>query len=447
MTSHDLPTTDPSARPAQAAGDGGSLATVRGGPRPPPARAYRVTVVEGPNRGRVLRIDRASPGRLHVGTSRAAALVLDDRRVSRRHLALSLGGGGLVVEDLGSTNGTTCGGLAVERVTIAGSEVLLLGDCALRVEPDVDADVPVEARLAWGPLVGASAAMRRLYGTFDRLARESAPALLEGERGTGKALLAEALHAAGPRREGPFVVLPTYGLDDAALATALEAAAAEATGGSLYVDEVAHLGPVGQAALLRAAARAPAAARVRVIAGTRRDLDAEVERGAFLEPLLDALVGGRVELPPLAARRSDVPLLVEHVARTAGRSGADLPPAAAAAWNRRAWPGNVGELRAEVLRVLALGEARAQARDAAAPAPPDPAELGVETDYRDLLLALPPFRDARQALLDRFASAYVTCAVAAHGGNAARAAAASGLAGRYFNVLRARARDGGKEPR
>jgi len=106
---------------------------------------------------------------------------------------------------------------------------------------------------------------------------------------------------------------------------------------------------------------------------------------------------------------------------------------------RQPYPENVTSLKTAVVHLLA--EAGVSVGDAT---PATPEALGLETGYRDLLIAELPFADAKQRLVDRFAGAYVTFAVAAHGGHVARAAAASGLAPRYFNLLRARSR--GRDP-
>ncbi|MBS2017027.1 MAG: sigma 54-interacting transcriptional regulator [Deltaproteobacteria bacterium] len=400
------------------------------------AGCFEVRVTAGIDEGKSLAVSPRSAGRLLVGTSESCALRLGDRRASRRHLALDVEGGLLRVTDLGSTNGTTVNGLRVMDVLCQGGEIVVIGDTTLRVDVDrVDAETP-DVRMAWGPVIGASLAMRRLYRTCDALARSRAPLLVEGEPGTGKIALAEALHGDASK---PFVVVEgaSFASDDALLS--------EAAGGTLLVHEVADVPFERQVALAALVARAKTS-DVRLVATTCKNLDAAVEGGTFKEELLREL-SSRIELPPLRDRRGDIALLVEHFARRLGATSAAIPPKKLGILNRAPFPGNVRELERTVTLLLADAGAKlptpAEGDTAAAAspaAPPTPESLDLEVTYRDLLVANLPFAEAKQKVLDRFASAYVVHAVAAHGGHVAKAAAASGLAPRYFNLLRARSR-------
>lgn len=401
------------------------------------AGCFEVRVVAGLDEGKTLAVSPRSAGRLLVGTSEACALRSTDRRVSRRHLALDVEGGLLRVTDLGSTNGTTVNGLRVMDVLCQGGELVVIGDSTLRIDVDrVDAETP-DVRMAWGALIGASLAMRRLYRTCDALAKSRAPLLVEGEPGTGKTALAEAIHGDATK---PFVVV------EGAALTSDEALLREAHGGTLLVHEVADVPVDGQSALAALVARSKTS-DVRVIATTCKNLDALVEAGTFKEELARELTS-RIELPPLRDRRGDIALLVEHFARRFGATSASIPPKKLAMLNRAAFPGNVRELERTVALLLADAGARLATPRDGAPEEGDagatPEALDLEVTYRDVLIANLPFAEAKQRVLDRFASAYVVYAVAAHGGHVAKAAAASGLAPRYFNILRARSR-GAKE--
>lgn len=414
---------------------------------------FEVRVVAGPGpeaaAGSSVLVSARSAGRLLVGTAQTSALRLADRRVSRRHLALDVGALGLRVTDLGSTNGTRIDGLAVVDAFCRGGETITIGDSALRVEIDhAKAEAP-DVRMAFGPMVGASLALRRLYRTCDALAASRAPLLVEGEAGTGKTLLAEALHASA-RPDAPFVVIDGHAIGGfggpapetvaAALGEETARLIEAAAGGTLVVRGVDAVPLEAQTAL--AATVATAKARdVRVVMTTTKNVDAAIEAGSFREELARE-IAARIELPPLRERRGDIALLVEHVAKRLGSSSASIPPKKLAALNRHDFPGNVRELEATVATLLADAGA-AIAAPAAPGEAPTPEALGLELAYRDILLAGFPFADAKQRVLDRFAHAYVTWAVASHGGHVARAAAASGLAPRYFNLLRARGRERG----
>jgi len=393
---------------------------------------YQLTVTSGAHTGAALAISERSPGRLFIGTSSTCDLRLEDRRVSRRHLAVETTAHGLRITDTGSTNGTWISGLRVEGAICVGGELVTVGDTSLRVDVDHESqEESPDVRMAFGPLVGASLAMRRLYRTCDALASSNAPLLVEGPAGAGKLALAEALHLAGAGRDGPFQVVE---------AGALVVGSSLGEGGTTFLREVGDAAPEVQSWLAAEVPRASARG-VRVCAGTRRDLYAATERGTFREELLKELAKSRIELPPLSARRGDVMLLVEHFCRELGQTSNAILATKLAELNRRDYTENVRELRALVAKLLA-GDVAVASKESGAHVPSID-EMGLVLGFRDLVVALPPFAEAKDEVLSRFSSAYVTYAVAAHGGHVARAAAASGLAPRYFNLLRARGRDKG----
>ncbi|HSO32216.1 MAG TPA: sigma 54-interacting transcriptional regulator [Labilithrix sp.] len=414
--------------------------------RPARAGSFEIRVTAGPDAGQTVTVSARSPGRVLIGTSEACHLRLTDRRTSRRHLAVEATERGLRIGDLGSTNGTRIGGLRIVEALCEGGELVTLGDSTLRVEVDHAEVATPDVRMAFGPLLGASLAMRRLYRTCDALAATTTAVLIEGERGTGKATLAAALHlasgGAAPGGARPFVVVEGMALGEVfAGGESGESLITEAARGTLFVREVGDVPLDAQLAFASFVAGAPARG-VRIIVSTERNLDAAVEAGTFLEELAHELAA-RIELPPLRDRRGDVALLAEHFCRELGARSETIATKKLAALVRQPYPENVTSLRSAIAHLLAdAGAARDPApATSETTATTTPEALGLETGYRDLLIAHLPFAEAKQRLVDRFASAYVTFAVAAHGGHVARAAAASGLAPRYFNLLRARSRD------
>jgi DNA-binding NtrC family response regulator len=223
----------------------------------------------------------------------------------------------------------------------------------------------------------------------------------------------------------------------------------------VLLDEIGELEPNVQRKLLRVLERSevlrlgsevPRRVDVRVIATTRLDLDKLVQDGLFREDLYYRLVVSRVELPPLRRRASDVAVLVRHFWRELG--GTDEPsPSLLAQLGRQAWPGNVRELRNRVARIVAFGEAPIAPSEP--PPPPAPAaEAGTTPSLSpsrgavfDRVLGEDlPLARAREIVVSEFERAYVDKVLAANGGNVAKAAAASGLARRYFQLLRAKRR-------
>ena len=244
------------------------------------------------------------------------------------------------------------------------------------------AHAPTAGALPDAQLLGQTPAMRELFRSIGRLAQAPLSVLVTGETGTGKELVARALHRESPRARKPFVALNTAAIPSELLESELfghEAGAftganrrhigrfEQADGGTLFLDEIGDM-PAGlQTRLLRVLAeneffrvggRELIRVDVRVIAATHQPLEALVAQGRFRADLLHRLDVVRLQLPPLRARRDDVPLLAERFLRAAAaRLGAPAKRFARPALERlRAhdWPGNVRELENVCWRLAAL---------------------------------------------------------------------------------------------
>ncbi len=233
-------------------------------------------------------------------------------------------------------------------------------------------------------MIGESPAMQRVFAMVERVAASEAAVLVTGETGTGKELVARALHARSPWKNGPFVAINCAAMPESLLESELfghtkgaftDARSAraglfvEADGGTLFLDEVAEM-PAGlQAKLLRALQERrvrpvggdrEVAFSARIVSATHRDLDSRVGDGLFREDLYYRLAVLPVHLPPLRERSSDVLALAsEHLRRIAARSGkrvVGIAPEAARKLVGYAWPGNVRELVNAIERAVALAE-------------------------------------------------------------------------------------------
>jgi NtrC-family two-component system response regulator AlgB len=235
-------------------------------------------------------------------------------------------------------------------------------------------------------LQSAEPVMREVLEVAFQVAPSEATVLLRGESGTGKGVLARAIHARSRRATGPFVTIHCPSLTTELLEselfghargaftgavreTAGKVAAAE--GGTLFLDEVADL-PLGlQPKLLRLVQEKsyervgdarPRTADVRLLAATNRDLEAEVRAGRFREDLFYRLNVIELTVPPLRQRPADLLPLAEHLlahfARRTGKAIDGFTPAAHAALIRHHWPGNVRELRNAIERAVLLGKGR-----------------------------------------------------------------------------------------
>ena len=223
-----------------------------------------------------------------------------------------------------------------------------------------------------GDMVSASHLMRRLFAILPQIAESDATVLVEGETGTGKELLARTLHDLSPRRDRPFVAINCGALPDTLLESELfgyRAGAftgaerdkpgyfALAEGGTILLDEIGETSPAFQVKLLRVleerefqplGATRGERVNVRILAATNRDLEALVAEGTFRRDLFYRINVVRLQLPPLRARREDIPLLVERcidrMNRLRGRAVAGLEPATLARLMAHDFPGNIREL-------------------------------------------------------------------------------------------------------
>jgi len=270
-------------------------------------------------------------------------------------------------------------------------------------------------------MVGESPAMKRLRGLIEKAAPTNARVLITGERGSGKELVARAVHERSRRGAAPYVKLncaavpaeliesELFGHEKGAFtgATAARRGKFEAAdGGTLFLDEVGDMPLAMQAKLLRVlqegelervgASGEALRVDVRVIAATNQDLRARVEAGHFRADLLDRLNVFPIETPPLRTRKEDIPALVEHAAAQAAADHGIRPRrfgrAAVHVLMQHDWPGNVRELRNAVERLLILCEGD-EVSDADATAILPAAHAPVATRYergrqfKDLVMA------------------------------------------------------------
>jgi len=237
-------------------------------------------------------------------------------------------------------------------------------------------------RAAVHELVGTSQAMKRVHDLVTRLGPSDVSILIEGETGTGKELVARALHAAGSRRSGPFVALncsavpapllesELFGHTRGAFTganTARVGLLLQASGGTLLLDEIGDMPLEMQTKLLRAlqerrvrpvGSNTEHAFDVRVVVATHRDLEAEIAAKRFREDLYYRVNVVRIRIPPLRAREGDILVLAAHFLRKESANGArgemKLSPRVASALLSYDWPGNVRELENCMARAVAL---------------------------------------------------------------------------------------------
>lgn len=403
---------------------------------------FELQVEEGPDEGRVQRFDPSefSTGEFSIGTAQGNQLVLTDTTVSRHHCAISATRNGFMIRDLGSMNGTKLGGFRVEVGYVKDKASLRLGRTKLRFRRLAEeVRQPLSEGETFGAVLGRSPAMRRIFALLPRIAQSETSILLEGETGTGKGLLAEAIHDASARAKGPFVVLDCAAIPRTLVESELfghikgaftgahadRAGAFEAAnGGTIFLDEIGELPLDMQPKLLRAleertikpvGGTAPVKLNVRVVAATNRDLREEVNTGNFRADLYYRLNVVRLCIPPLRDRQDDVRLLVSHFYEQFCPDEPKPPATLVEALMRQSWPGNVRELRSAVERSVLLGDpnlgaGKIETIEVATPS--------VEPAFDPSL----SFRAAKEAIVANWERAYLTELVKSTGGNLSKAA-------------------------
>jgi DNA-binding NtrC family response regulator len=399
-------------------------------------RQFKLVVLDGTEAGRTY----SSTGeRAVIGAHRSCDLVLEDPTVSRFHCELSIVGGQAKVRDLDSRNGTFVNDVEILEASLEPKMTLTCGQSRLRFEiGDGEISVPLSGRERFGPLVGRSKAMRAVFASLENAAPTDSTILVEGETGTGKERVAEAIHEASSRRSGPFIIIDCSAIAPDLLASELfghergaftgadhvrTGAFEEASGGTIFLDEIGELPADLQPKLLRVLERREIKrvgrntyqpVDVRVVAATNRSLNAEVNAHRFRSDLYFRLAVVEVRLPPLRERVDDLPLLIDHIL-----GSIKVAPELAARFRsqdfvrelgRHDWPGNVRELRNYIERCVALE----------LPAPIDPSPVASERAFVD---AARPIREVRES----FDCEYVRTMFEAHGQNVAAAARAAGV--------------------
>jgi two-component system response regulator AtoC len=323
--------------------------------------------------------DLPRSGRVVVGRGSDCEVRVDHPSVSRRHVALTIGAS-LVVEDLGSSNGTRIGARRLEPhrpQPLRAGDIVEMGLVTLVAQGanELPADASTASKPPAAPADADEPTMRRIQRLVRLVAKSRITVLLLGETGVGKEVTAEAIHRASPRADGCFVRINCAALPEALLEGELfgyERGAftgasqrkpgliEEADGGTVFLDEVGELTASTQAKVLRVletrevqrlGALRPRVVDVRFLAATNRDLQACCAAGTFRLDLYYRLNGIAITIPPLRERKAEIPSLVARLA-----PGARVTADAMARLRAHDWPGNVRELRNVLERAVVLSE-------------------------------------------------------------------------------------------
>lgn len=328
------------------------------------------------------RISLSAEPTLLLGSSPKAKHCIPELRENHAQLNLDPKSQELWLIDL-SGGDTRINGMRIQEAQLKAGDMISLGPIDLLLEDDGTGLSALPSREShFGPAIGKSPPMRKLFGMLEAVAHSESSLLFWGETGSGKDVLARAVHLASERRDKAFHVLDCGALAPSVAESELfghergaytgaeaqrQGAFELADGGTLFLDEIGELPLDVQPKLLRAldqreirrvGGNRPISVNVRILAATVRNLADEVERGRFREDLYFRLAVLPIHVPPLRTRKEDIPLLVEHFRQNFSKHRRhSVPPFDEQEVERlftHDWPGNVRELKNTVERALWL---------------------------------------------------------------------------------------------
>lgn len=415
-------------------------------------RKCQLVVIDGPNRGKKLTLNKNVT---KIGKRENNDLIVTDKTVSRNHMEIEYQQDSFLLRDLGSTNGTYLNGSKVKEVYLTPGDLIKIGSSTIEFEA-FDEKIKIEPsdKEEYGLMVGKSRKMRQIFSILEKISPTHATVIIEGETGTGKDLVARAIHENSQRKAKPFVVFDCsavapnlieselFGHEKGSFTGAIKSrrgAFEEATGGTIFLDEIGELTSELQPKLLRAleqreikrvGGNVPVKIDVRVICATNKNLRREIDEGRFREDLYYRLSVVKISLPALRERPEDVPPIVERFLTT-GKF--NLKPDgtikvtrveddALKLLARYQWPGNVRELSNVIERAVSFVDKDTITKSHLDFVFAEMAHGGEERTERMKVEADIPFKDAKQRIVEDFEQEYLADLVERNNHNLSKAA-------------------------
>ncbi len=341
-------------------------------------KKVKLVISKGAMAGKEFVIDK---GLLRIGSKKENDVVIEDNTVSRFHAQIEEKKGQYIIKDLNSTNGTFVDDLRVSEAFLNEGSIIRLGNTGLRFIPvEEKIELTPSKKDRFGDIVGKSSKMKEVFGILEKVSKTDATILISGETGTGKELVAKAIHKNSLRARNPFVVIDCgsivrslieselFGHEKGAFtgaASARQGAFETAHTGTIFLDEIGELELEMQPRLLRVleerevrrvGSTKTMPVDVRIIAATNRDLSKEIKAGRLREDLFYRLSVIQIELPSLRKRKDDIPLLIDFfIKESKTRKVKGAAPETLKILANYNWPGNIRELRNVIDRAIALG--------------------------------------------------------------------------------------------
>ncbi len=427
-------------------------------------RKCQLAIVDGPDKGKKYSLVKPIT---KVGKKENNDFVIDDSTVSRDHMIIEYSSDSFLLRDLGSTNGTNLNGSRVKEAYLVPGDRIKVGNTTLEfVAFEEKVKIEPSDKAEFGLMVGSSLKMRQIFGILEKISPTFATVIIEGETGTGKELVARAVHENSPRKNKPFVVFDCssvapnlieselFGHEKGSFTGAIKSrrgAFEEASGGTIFLDEIGELSLDLQPKLLRAlesreirrvGANLTTPIDVRVVCATNRNLKKEVAEGRFREDLYYRLSVVKIILPPLRERVEDIPLMVERflsVGKFNKKPDGTLfvtkvEDDALKALQRYQWPGNVRELSNIIERACAVAENGVISKNQIDMVFSDLEDEEERTEKLQVLKDV-PFKEAKQKVVEVFERDYLIDLLRRNGYNLSKAAREAGIDRKHIRNL------------
>ncbi len=448
-----------------------------------PVQKVILTIIDGPDKGTAGTFEKPV---IRLGADPLADIVLSDPTVSRSHAEVRRRGEEFELVDLESTNGTFIDGISVGRVAVTAGQIFQVGRTQVRLTCHTE-QVPIEVTdsTRYGNIVGQSAALREIFSIMDRVAPSDLSVVIEGETGTGKELIAQAIHEQSQRKSKPFVVFDCsafpatlleselFGHEKGAFSGAMNrhrGVFERADGGTIFFDELGEMDIEFQAKFLRVLETGEVRrvggektfnVDVRVVAATNRNLEELVEEKKFRRDLFYRLAKVRFNLPALRDRKEDVPVLAEHFLDALVTSGHKpiITEDGMRTLQAYAWPGNIRQLRNVIEKAVAmcsdgsitaeylggeLGMQDIRPGAGGSSAAPGVSTVAPRASANHAVVMTPlyeesgdlvPFRDAKESIIDDFERQYLEKLIEKNKGNISAAAREASVDRRHLYRL------------
>ncbi len=427
-------------------------------------RKCQLVILSSPAKGKKLDLNRPIT---KIGKKEDNDLVLDEKTVSRNHVEITQTEDSYRIKDLDSTNGTFVNDIRVKEAYLTPGDIIRLGTVRTEfIAFDEKVSIEPSTRQEFGPLLGRARRMRQIFSLLEKISPTNATVLVEGETGTGKDLVARAIHQNSPRKNKPFVVFDCSAVAQNLIESELfghvkgsftgavgtrKGAFEEASGGTIFLDEIGELSLDLQPKLLRAleqreikkvGSNESIPIDVRIVCATNRNLRKEVSENRFRQDLYYRLSVVKIHLPPLRERPDDVPLLIEKLLAN-GRFNVTpdgklkvtrVEDEALKMLSRYQWPGNVRELVNILERIVPMVDGNTISGKDVHMIFEEMEQDEEATERMTVDMAL-PFKEAKQKIVEVFEKDYLAALLRRNHYNISKTAREAGIDRKHIRNL------------